>query len=68
MVWTGTEMIVGGGVGPNFLETGGRYNPARAEMVVHGGYNSDSLSGITAFLDDTWHYAPPRTMFLYLKP
>ena len=39
-----------------------------AEMVVHGGYNSESLSGNTTFLDDTWHYAPPRTMFLYLKP
>ena len=27
-VWTGSEMIVWGGVGPNFLNTGARYNPA----------------------------------------
>ena len=37
-----------------------------SEMVVHGGYNSTSFS--TTYLDDTWHYTPPRTMFLYLKP
>jgi N-acetylneuraminic acid mutarotase len=36
------------------------------EMVVHGGYSVGSSS--TTYLDDTWHYAPPRTMFLYLKP
>lgn len=39
-----------------------------SEMVVHGGYNMDSISQATAYLDDTWHYTPPRTMFLYLKP
>jgi N-acetylneuraminic acid mutarotase len=39
-----------------------------SEMVVHGGYNSDEVSGATTLLDDTWHYTPPRTMFLYLKP
>jgi N-acetylneuraminic acid mutarotase len=38
------------------------------EMVVHGGYNVDSLTQTTRFLDDTWHYTPPRTMFLYLRP
>jgi len=41
------------------------------EMVVHGGYQVDFVSGTatrTIFLDDTWHYTPPRTMFLYLKP
>jgi N-acetylneuraminic acid mutarotase len=27
-VWTGTEMVVWGGVGAGFLSTGGRYNPA----------------------------------------
>ena len=36
------------------------------EMVVHGGYSADS--SFTTFFDDTWHYTPPRTMFLYLKP
>jgi N-acetylneuraminic acid mutarotase len=39
-----------------------------SEMVVHGGYNSGSFSDATTYLDDTWHYTPPRTMFLYLKP
>jgi len=38
-----------------------------SEMVVHGGYNSPT-PGITVYLDDTWHYTPPRAMFLYLKP
>jgi N-acetylneuraminic acid mutarotase len=37
-----------------------------AEMVVHGGYSADASS--SKYLDDTWHYTPPRTMFLYLKP
>jgi N-acetylneuraminic acid mutarotase len=27
-VWTGTEMIVWGGVDPNYLNTGGKYNPS----------------------------------------
>ena len=59
---------------PTALATNPR--PARAlhaavwtgsEMVVHGGYNYNGF-GTTTFLDDTWHYTPPRTMFLYLKP
>lgn len=37
-----------------------------SEMVLHGGYSIDI--GLTAYLDDTWHYTPPRTMYLYLKP
>jgi N-acetylneuraminic acid mutarotase len=37
-----------------------------SEMVVHGGYNDNG--SFTTYLDDTWHYTPPRTMFLYLKP
>ena len=57
--------------------TGTNAPPARAlhaavwtgtEMVVQGGYNSDAFSGLTTYLDDTWHYTPPRTLFLYLKP
>ena len=39
-----------------------------SEMVVYGGYRTNALQGSTAFLDDTWHYTPPRTLFLYLKP
>jgi N-acetylneuraminic acid mutarotase len=31
-------------------------------MIIHGGWR-----GI-AYMDDTYQYAPPRTMFLYLKP
>ncbi len=63
-VWTSTQQ-------------GTNASPARAqhaavwtgsEMVVHGGYRADSQVGTVSFLDDTWQYAPPRTMFLYLKP
>ena len=36
------------------------------EMVVHGGFGSTPPT--TTHFDDTWHYTPPRTMFLYLKP
>jgi N-acetylneuraminic acid mutarotase len=38
------------------------------EMVVHGGYRADNAAGTETYLDDTWHYTPPRTLFLYLKP
>jgi N-acetylneuraminic acid mutarotase len=31
-------------------------------MIIHGGWRGD------AYMDDTYQYAPPRTMFLYLKP
>ncbi len=39
-----------------------------AEMVVHGGYRTNAAPSSVTDLDDTWHYTPPRTMFLYLKP
>jgi N-acetylneuraminic acid mutarotase len=32
------------------------------DMIIHGGWYG------SFYLDDTHHYAPPRTMFLYLKP
>jgi len=32
------------------------------QMIIHGGWNG------SAYLDDTYRYVPPRTMFLYLKP
>ena len=38
------------------------------EMVVHGGSRAEPFVNAVSFLDDTWHYTPPRTMFLYLKP
>jgi N-acetylneuraminic acid mutarotase len=31
-------------------------------MIIHGGWDG------SAYFDDTYLYAPPRTMFLYLKP
>ena len=33
-VWTGSEMIVWGGLGPDFLNTGGRYNPSTDSWVA----------------------------------
>jgi N-acetylneuraminic acid mutarotase len=38
------------------------------EMVVHGGYTAAVFPDTVSFREDTWHYTPPRTMFLYLKP
>jgi hypothetical protein len=38
------------------------------EMVIHGGYRESTIQGTFNYRDDTWHYTPPRTMFLYLKP
>ena len=32
------------------------------DMIIHGGWDGDD------HFDDTCHYNPPRTMFLYLKP
>ena len=32
-VWTGTEMIVWGGIDPDYLNTGGRYNPVSDSWV-----------------------------------
>jgi N-acetylneuraminic acid mutarotase len=33
-VWTGSEMIVWGGLGPDYLNTGGRYNPSTDSWVA----------------------------------
>lgn len=38
------------------------------EMVIHGGYSESTFQDLFDFRDDTWHYTPPRVMFLYLKP
>ena len=33
-VWTGSEMIVWGGLGPDYVKTGGRYNPSTDSWVA----------------------------------
>ena len=34
-VWTGSEMIVWGGTGANYFNTGGRYNPNTDSWTAH---------------------------------
>ena len=41
-VWTGSEMIVWGGVDPNYSDTGGRYNPATDSWAATSTTNAPS--------------------------
>ena len=36
------------------------------EMIIHGGRMLNS--GIDVYLDNTYAYTPPRTLYLYLRP
>src|SRR5437660_221456 len=44
-VWTGSEMIVWGGLGPNYLNTGGRYNPSTDSWVATTTTNAPEARG-----------------------
>jgi len=53
-VWTGSEMIVWGGLGSGWLNTGGRYNPATDSWVAS---SLNTGSGANAPGGRAWHTA-----------
>ncbi|PYK67040.1 MAG: hypothetical protein DME50_03770, partial [Verrucomicrobia bacterium] len=44
-VWTGSEMIVLGGLGPDYVKTGGRYNPSTDSWTATGTTNALEARG-----------------------
>jgi len=44
-VWTGSEMIVWGGLGPDYMKTGGRYNPSTDSWTATGTTNALEARG-----------------------